>query len=156
MSNSDHSLPRKLARRHRINREEVDSVGWPHPRPARDPRLVCLHLAFIWTSTIQIIKGPPPTSVQNISFGYPATVVFSVLLIICCLMVLYAAYCKSQYVSFGVEMAGCLGFTGVFAIYAAGAIVGINEWYATNVAALAIMLFLGNTWRGVKLARRIW
>ena len=145
-----------IHRRHKLDRAKVDSLPWPHPRPAADERLVCLHLAFVWTSTIQIINGPPPSSVQNVSFGYAATVAFSALLILCSLLVIYAGLCKSQYDSFGLEMAGCVGFTGVFAIYAAGAIFGLSEWYATNVGALAIMLFIGNGLRAWKLIRRLW
>lgn len=130
-------------------------MPWPHPRPARDERIVGLNIALIWTSVIQIIVGPPPTSVQSVSFGYGVTVLFSVLMIICGGLVLYAAYCKSQYISFGMEMAGTVGFAGVFAIYTAGAF-GLTHWYATNVAPLAVCLFAGNLLRGVKLIRRLW
>lgn len=131
-------------------------MPWPHPRPSRDERLIGLNVAFIWTSIVQMIKGPPPTSVQAISFGYAATVVFSVLMMICALLSIYAAYCKSQYNSFGVEAAACVGYTGVFAIYTMGAILGLHEWYGTTVAPLAICLFLGYGLRGLKLIRRLW
>lgn len=144
-----------MHRRHALNKVGVDALPWPHPRPARDERIVGLNIALIWTSIVQIIIGPPPSTVQNVSFGYVATVCFSALMIICGLLVLYAAYCKSQYVSFGFEMAGTLGFAGVFAIYSAGTF-GLNHWYATNVAPLAICLFVGNLLRSVKLIRRLW
>lgn len=147
---------RGLRRRHLLNKAEVDRLPWPHPRPVRDPRIMSLHVAFVWTSIIQIIQGPPPSTVQSISFGYVATVVYSSLLILCSLMLLYAGYCRSQYNSFGWEMAATTGFSGVFLIYAAGAIWGVSDWYATQVAPLAIMLFLGNAWRAQTLIRRLW
>lgn len=155
-SNNPGHAARGLHRRHTLQRDVVDSLPWPHPRPAADPRIVGLNVAFIWTSVVQIIFGPPETSVQNTSFGYEATVAFSVLMILCSLMTIYAAYCKSQYISFGVEMASAIGFTGVFAIYAAGAVGGLHGWWATNVGPLAFCLFVGNLIRGVKLIRRLW
>jgi hypothetical protein len=149
-------LAKHLRRQHRLIRTEVDSLPWPHPRPAADPRLVGLHLAFIWTSTIQMIFGPPPSTVQGLSFSYAATVAFSILLIVCSILVLYAAFCRSQYNSFGFEMAGCVGFTGVFIIYTAAAFISLTDWYATNIAALVVCLFFGNAWRAQKLIRRLW
>lgn len=131
-------------------------MPWPHPRPLRDPRLLWLHGCFIWTSMIQIIFGPPPITMQSTTFGYAATLAFSLLMILCCVMNIYAAFCKSQYNSFGVEMAGTAGFTGVFAIYSVGLIVGLTDWWGTNTAALAIALFIGNAWRCQKLIRRLW
>lgn len=147
---------KRLRRHHRLTRDGVDKLPWPHPRPSRDPRLVCLHIAFVWTSTVQIIFGPPPITVQGAAFGYAATVAFSALLILCCGLNLYAAFCKSQYESFGVEMAGTFGFTGVFVIYTAGVVVGVADWWGTNVAALAAALTIGNGWRCGVLARRLW
>jgi hypothetical protein len=116
---SSNNLPhtRGLHRRHKLQRDIVD-----------------LHIALIWTSIVQIVIGPPPTSVQNVSFGYTATVFFSVLMATCSAMAIYAAYCKSQYVSFGVEMAAAIGFAGVFLLYVIGAFA-LPNWYATNVAS---------------------
>jgi hypothetical protein len=156
MSSNNFPHTRRLHRRHKLQRDIVDSLPWPHPRPAADPRIVGLNTAFIWTSIVQIVFGPPPTSVQNVAFGYEATILFSVLMILCSAMTVYAAYCKSQYVSFGVEMTAAVGFTGVFAIYAWGAVGGLHGWWATNVAPLAFCLFVGNLVRGVKLIRRLW
>lgn len=155
MSSNSFRHSRRIHRRHTLQRELVDALPWPHPRPAADPRIVGLHIALIWTSIIQIIIGPPPTSVQNVSFGYTVTVFFSVLMALCSGMALYAAYCKSQYVSFGVEMAATIGFAGVFVLYVIGAFA-LPNWYATNVAPLAICLFVGNLIRAVKLIRRLW
>lgn len=146
----------RLRREHLLTRDRVDSLPWPHPRPLLDERLQAIHIAFIWTSTIQIIFGPPPQTVQGTSFGYIATIFFSALMILCSSLTLYAAHCKSQYNSFGFEMAGTAGFAGVFVIYSVGLIFGINDWWGTNTMALAAALFVGNFLRCVKLIRRLW
>jgi hypothetical protein len=146
----------RLRREHTLTRDRVDSLPWPHPRPLRDERLQALHIAFIWTSVIQIIFGPPPTTMQATTFGYVATVFFSVLMIICCALNLYAAHCKSQYNSFGFEMAGTAGFAGVFLIYSVGLIFGVTNWWGTNTMALAVALCVGNLMRCIKLVRRLW
>jgi hypothetical protein len=143
-------------RRHRYNREQVDTLGWPHPRPAKDPRLVCTNIALPWVSFVQIIAGPAPSSVQGQAFSFTAVVAFSVLMIVSSALVLYAAYCKSQYWSWGVELAGCIGFAFVFALYSLALVGTITDWYSTTSAAWAIALLAGNGWRAGQLAPRIW
>jgi cation transport ATPase len=155
MSSAERGL-RRLRRRHRLIRDEVDAMRWPHPRPAADERIVCLNLCFIWVAVVQAVYGPPPNSVQGATFDHVTTIAFSVLMIVCSCLVLYAAWCKSQYVSFGIEMAGTVGFSGVFAIYTFAAVVGITDWFATQTAAFATGLFLGNLLRAQKLIRRLW
>lgn len=147
---------KRLRRQHKIDREQVDALPWPHPRPCRDERLVALHIAFIWTSAVQVVFGPPPVTVQATSFGYSATVAFSGLMIVCSILNLYAAYCRSQYNSFGLEMAGTAGFAGVFAIYSAAVIADVADWWGTNTAALAAAIAVGNGLRCIKLIRRLW
>jgi hypothetical protein len=146
----------RVRREHNLTRDRVDALPWPHPRPLRDERLQALHIAFIWTSIVQIIFGPPPQTMQATTFGYLATVFFSALMIICSCLVLYAAHCKSQYNSFGFEMAGTAGFAGVFLIYSVGLIFGVTNWWGTNTMALAVALFVGNLMRCIKLVRRLW
>jgi hypothetical protein len=109
-----------------------------------------------WVSLIQILTGPSPSSVQAQAFNYTATVAFAVLMIVSSLLVLYATYCKSQYWSWGIEMAGCLGFTFVFGLYTAALSVTLTDAYASNGLAWAIALFVGNGWRGALLLRRLW
>lgn len=155
-ANEPHNFAKRLRRAHKLHRDEVDQLPWPHPRPLMDPRLQALHIAFIYTSIVQIIFGPPPTTVQATSFGYVATVFFSALMIVCCALNLYATYCHSQYNSFGTEMAGTVGFTGVFAIYVFGAVSGITDWWGANIVTLTVALGIGNGIRAWVLIRRLW
>lgn len=146
----------KLRRKHRLIRDEVDAVPWPHPRPARDERIVCLNIAFIWSSLVQIIFGAPFVSVQGQVLDRTATAAFGVLMIVSSGLVLAAAVIKSQYVSFGLEMGGTVGFSGVFLIYSVLAIMGFPDWFGTTSAAFTSALFLGNALRAQKLIRRLW
>lgn len=145
-----------LRRRHRYSRQQIDTLGWPHPRPSRDPRLLCLNIALAWVSFVQIAAGAAPASVQAQAFSWAATAAFAVLMIVSSGLVLYAAYCKSQYWSWGVELSGCIGFTFVFAIYSLTLANTITDFYSTNSAAWAAALFFGNAWRAAQLAPRIW
>lgn len=149
------NLRTRLRRRRRYSRE-VDILGWPHPRPPRDPRLVCMHVGLVWVSFVQIISGPPPASVQAQAFDYLATVAFAALMIASSLLVLYAAFCKSQYWSWGVELAGCVGFGFVFALYSVALALTITDAYSSNGFAWALALCVGNSWRAVQLFRRLW
>lgn len=148
---------KRLHRHHKLQREEVDAMPWPHPRPARDPRLVWLHMSMIWVAGGQAIFGAPGQSVQGKSnFTQPALIVFGVALILCCLCYLYAAYCKSQYTSFGFEMAACIGFAGFLSIYGWYLIHSTPEWWLVYNAPFTIAIAVGNLVRGVILIRRLW
>jgi nicotinamide riboside transporter PnuC len=54
------------------------------PAADADWRLIGLHMALIWTAAGQASSGRRSTSVQYKGFGWPATIVFGVVLILCC------------------------------------------------------------------------
>jgi len=147
---------RRLRRQHRLIRDEVDALPWPHPRPAQDPRLAYVHLSLIYVALSNAILGPPSNTVQGRGFGWAATIAFAVPLVLCSVLVLYAAYCRSQYESFGYEMAGCAGFTGTLAIYAVVLILTTPNWALTYNAPFTIALAAGNAARAWVLIRRLW
>lgn len=148
---------RRIHRRHTLNRERVDSLPWPHPRPARDPRLVWIHMSLIWVAGGQAIFGAPADSVQGRSGFTPAAlVVFGGGLIACCLCYLYAAYCKSQYTSFGFEAAACAGFAGFLIIYCWYLIHSTPQWWLIYNAPFTIGLAIGNLIRARTLIWRLW
>lgn len=149
-------VAKSLRRKHRLTRAEVDAMPWPHPRPASDIRLVMMHLALLWTAVGQAIFGPPENSVQGRAFGWAATIVFGVLLALCCGLYLAAAYCKSQYESFGFEIAASVGFAGSLAIYGWFLVVSTPNWALTYNASFTLALALGNAIRGYVLIRRMW
>lgn len=145
-----------VRRRHKLTRDEVDALPWPHPRPASDPRLVCMHFALIWTALGQAILGPPENSVQGRAFGWPATIAFGVVLTVSCVLYLTAAYCKSQYESFGYEMAATVGFAGILTIYGFMLIISTENWALTYTASFTLALAVGNAIRAWVLIRRLW
>lgn len=146
----------RIRRQHRLNKETVDSMPWPHPRPASDPRLVGIHLALIWTASGSAILGPPENTVQGRAFGWAATIVFGIAMVLFCGMYLFAAYCKSQYESFGYEMAACIGFAGSLSIYAYLLMISTPNWALTYNWPVTIGLALGNAIRAWVLIRRFW
>lgn len=145
-----------LRRQHRYRRECIDVVGWPHPRPTRDPRLVCMNIGLAWASGMQIFAGPAPTSVQGQSVTYQAAAVLACLIVVSSILVLYSARTKSQWSSWGWELAGCIGFTGSFGLLSLMMVLSIEDWYSTTTAGWAIFLTMGNAIRAVILARRMW
>lgn len=150
------NLRARIVRRHRYSRKQIDLLGWPHPRPPRDRRILCLNVGLVWVSVVQILAGPAPSSVQAQAFNYPATAAFAVLMITSSALVLAAAYVKSQYWSWGIELAGCVGFTFVFALYAVALALTITDAYSSNSLAFALALCLGNGWRAAQLFPRLW
>lgn len=145
-----------IRRRHRLQRDQVDALPWPHPRPASDPRLVWLHLALIWTATLQSLLGPPENTVTGRAFGWAATIVFGVALVAFCGLYLFSAYCKSQYESFGFEMSACVGFAGVLSIYAVMMTLNTPNFALTYNWSFTVGLAIGNAIRGVVLIKRLW
>jgi hypothetical protein len=145
-----------VRRRHRLTREAVDALPWPHPRPARDWRLVGIHLALIWTAVGQAALGPPENSVQWRGFGWPATIVFGVVLTFCCVLYLMAAFCKSQYESFGYEAGATVGFAGTLGIYGFMLVATTPNWALTYNWSFTVGLAVGNAIRGWILVRRLW
>jgi hypothetical protein len=150
------NLRARLARRHRYNRQQIDLLGWPHPRPPRDRRIICLNVGLAWVSVVQIAAGPAPSSVQAQAFNYTATVAFAILMSVSALLCLYSAFCKSQYWSWGIELAGCVGFTFVFALYSVALALTFTDAYSSNSLAFALALCLGNGWRAAQLFPRLW
>jgi hypothetical protein len=156
MSSNNFRHTRRLHRRHTLQRELVDALPWPHPRPTRDWRLIGVHMALIWTAAGQAVFGPPFGSVQYKGFGWPATIAFGVVLILCCGLYLTAAFCKSQYASFGYELSACVGFTGSMIIYCYVLILTIPQWALTYNWSFCAGLAVGNAARAWILIRRLW
>lgn len=131
-------------------------MPWPHPRPSRDPRLVWMHVALMFTALGQAILGPPPGTVTGRAFGWAATICFGILLTICVCLYLTAAYCKSQYESFGFEMAACIGFSGSLTIYAVVLALSTPNWALTYNWSFCAGLAVGNAIRAYVLIKRLW
>lgn len=150
-------LRRLFRRRHRYSRQVIDTVGWPHPRPPRDPRLLALNVCLPWVSFNQIVAGPAPSTVQSqAAFSYTATVLFAALMIVSSALVFYSAFVRSQWWSWGLELAGCAGFTFVFFMYSATLVQTIDEYNSSNGFGWAMALLIGNAWRAAQLAPRLW
>jgi hypothetical protein len=143
-------------RRRLYTRAELNSERWPHPRPSRDPRLICMNIGLTWVSLLQIGLGPAPTSVQERSWEYAATIAFGVMAIVSSALVLYAAFCHSQYWSFITELGGCAGFVLVFSLYTWALVTSTPHWWSTNIAGWCIPLLAGNALRALIIGRRFW
>lgn len=156
MSSRGFRFAKRVHRKHKLIRDEVDTLPWPHPRPVSDFRLVAIHASLIWVAVGQAIFGPPAITVQARAFGTAATIVFGIGLTICSLLVLRAAYCRSQYDSFGYEMAGTAGFAGILSIYGVVLALSTPEWALTYNAPFTIALAVGNALRAWVLIRRLW
>lgn len=151
-----HKMRRMLRRRHRLNQQMVDALGWRHPRPSADPRLVGMQVALSWVAFVQCLGNPAPSSVQAQAFSQVATLAFSALLIVSSALVVYAGFCKSQYWSFGMELAGCIGQSFTFGIYSLALVSTIQDWHSSTGAAWAFGFFGGNIIRAGILAWRLW
>ena len=150
-------VPRIFRRRHRFRPDDPVLAAWPHPRPPKDPRLLSLNVCLAWVSFAQIIAGVSPSSVQAAAaFSFTATVAFASLVIVASVLVIYSAFCKSQYWSWGVECAGCAGFVFVFAMYAMVLVQTITDPYSANGFAWALGFTVGNAWRAAQLIPRLW
>lgn len=148
---------RLLHRRHRYSRADLDVSNWPHPRPARDPRLQHLVLGLSWSAIVQMVFGPSPSAVQTAAqFGLFASISLGALTVAASALLLYAAWCHSQYWSFATELCSCIGFLMVFGIYSVALVTAVSDWYGTTLAGIAITLATGNLRRGVTLAARFW
>lgn len=153
MSPARRALRRLRERRPRYTREQLDAPNWPHPRPARDPRLQWLAAGLSWSALVQAILGPAPSAIQTSArFGWFATAIFGVLTAVSSALLLYAARCKSRYWSFATELCSCIGMSAVFGIYTVATIASVDDWYDTTVAGIAVALTAGNVSRGVILA----
>lgn len=143
-------------RRHAFTRAQLDVSNWPHPRPSRDPRILFVNVGLVWTSILQVMFGPAPSSVQNKAFDFPATIAFSILAIVSTSLVVYAAVVRSQYWSFVTEGIGCGGIVLVLSIYSWALVGSTQDWWTTNSAGWALMLCAGNAVRMLIIARRFW
>lgn len=151
------AVKRWWQRRYRFTRAELNSAQWPHPRPASDPRVLMLHLSLVWTSVVQVWRGPAPTSVQSkADFDTAALWSFAVLAVVSSALVINAAFCRSQYWSFVTEAAGCIGFAVMFALYLWAQSSTNPQWWATNAGGWAAGLLVGNLIRAAVLAGRFW
>jgi hypothetical protein len=145
-----------LHRRHLFTREQLNNPHWPHPRPARDPRLVTGYIAIMGSSITQAIAGAAPTSVQGRNGFDPATLIAcAVLAVVGGGLVLYAAWAPSQYWSFVTEGLGCFAIIITYCIYLWGIRV-IPEYWATNYAWWCLALILGHSIRAFIIGRRFW
>lgn len=150
--------PSWVRRRHIVNREEVDQYGWVHPRPVSDPRLLWIHLGMVWVAAGQALFGAPDNTIQYKAFGTAATLIWGLVLCTICGLYFVSWRVKSQYESWGFEMAACLGMAGALGIYAyylfdtlgtTGALLGYNFPFT-------VCLAIGNAIRGGTLVRRLW
>lgn len=110
----------------------------------------------MYTALAQSIAGPPENTITGQSFGWAATVAFGALLTICVGLYLTAAYCKSQYESFGYETAACVGFAGSLSIYAVMLTLGTPNWSLTYNWSFCVGLAFGNAIRAFVIIKRFW
>lgn len=129
-----------------------------HPRPVADPRLIAIHLGMVWVAVGQAIFGAPENTIQYRAFGVTATLIWGVLLTLICGLYMVSWWVKSQYESWGFELAACGGMAGSLSIYAfylfdtlgtQAALLGYNFPFTVGLA-------IGNAIRGLTLARRLW
>lgn len=134
---------------------EVDHSGWRHPRPASDPRLVCLSVTLAWVAFAQTFIARPDSTVAARAYSGAAAIGVAVLVLIACGLLLYAAFCRSQWRSWCVEAGASICFSGQAAIQFV-ALVSVNDqWWATGTLAWTVGWGVGNAWRASILIRRI-
>jgi hypothetical protein len=145
-----------LRRRHFFTHDQLNNPHWPHPRPARDPRLLAMYAAIMTSSVIQAVDGVAPGSVQGLNdFDSASIVAFSVLAVSGCVLIAYAAFAESQYWSFVCELIGCLAVALTFGIYLWG-IRAVPNYWATNGAWWALAIVCGHLVRAGVVGRRFW
>lgn len=143
-------------RRHALTRMEVDMAGWRHPRPSADPRLVLLSIGFAYTSLVQTFIYRPPETVAARAYTMPTAALVAGLVVLSSAMLLRAAFCRSQYSSWGWEIAACAGFVGQSAIQFL-ALVSVNPaWWASTTIGWSLFWGAGCLWRAWILIRRLW
>lgn len=134
---------------------EVDAAGWKHPRPPADPRLVCLAIGFIYLSFVQTFFVKPDSSVSAQAYTTIAAIAVAGLVIAGSALLLRAAFCRSQFSSWGWEIGSCMCFAGQSIIQFV-ALVGVNsEWYGTATFVWTIFWGAGNVWRAWILTKRV-
>lgn len=143
-------------RRHILSRMEVDNGRWKHPRPPADPRLIFLTIGLAWISFVQTFFVRPPNSVSARAFTDYGAIAVAFLVALCCLMHLHAAFCRSQYSSWGWEAASCTGFAGQSAIQLQALVVVQPDWWASLSFAWSTFWGFGCAVRAFILIRRLW
>ena len=143
-------------RRRKLNRRDVDRYGWPHQRPATDPRLICLVIGLSIVLLVQTFITRPATTISAQAFTGPAALAVAVLVWLGSALLIAAAYWRSQYESFMLETASCVCFTGQCAIQFAAAVSVNPQWYGTTTMAWTFFFGLGNAIRSIILIRRWW
>lgn len=143
-------------RHHVITRMQVDMGGWRHPRPPADPRLVLLSLGLAYVSFVQVFVYRAPETVAAQAYTSPVALAVAGLVVFSAALQLRAAFCRSQYSSWGWEIAACVGFAGQSAIQF-WALTAVNDaWWAATTIAWTAFWGLGNLWRAWILLRRLW
>ena len=151
-------IVKSIKRRGRVHltRMEVDSQGWKHPRPPADPRLVLLSITLAYVAFVQTFILRPPDTVSARAYDYHAAIAVALLVGIGSVLLLRAAFCRSQYSSWGYEAAGCVAFAGQSAIQFWALVSVSDAWWAATTFAWTVGWGIGNAWRAFTLIRRLW
>lgn len=143
-------------RRHLFTRDQLNDPNWPHPRPAHDPRLMWGYASLIAVSVLQMVLGVSPTSPQaRNDFDQAATLAFAFQAVIAASLILYAAFCPSQYWSFVTELLGCLCMVSTFTLYL-WALKAVPNFYVTNTFWWTASVIAGHLHRAAIIGRRFW
>lgn len=144
------------SRRRPFTRAQLDSKNWPHPRPARDPRIIASYICLMIASGIQSFRGVSPTSVQGRNdFDFVTVLAFAAIACVGSVLVIYAAFVRSQYWSFVTEGLGCAAIVLTFSIYLNGSFA-VPDNFATNSTWWAIGMIVGHSIRALVIVRRFW
>lgn len=139
-----------------LSRMEVDRSGWQHPRPPSDPRLIMLAIGFAYVSFVQTFFARPESSVAAKAYTGPAAIAVALLLVLASALLLRAAFCRSQFSSWGWELLACVGYVGQAAIQFV-ALVSVNDqWWGTSTVVWTVFWGVGNAIRAGILVRRVW
>lgn len=124
-------------------------------RPSRHPIVMGLWCAFGTVSTLQLIHGVAPTSI-NSHLEQVVQIVLAGMVIVGTLLNLVGAWVRDDSWALGMEIGGLILLGTAFVVYAL-AIAGNTEfWAATIGAAWSIGMLAGTLGRTVQIFRRGW
>lgn len=129
---------------------------WRHPRPPRDPRLICLAIGLSFVAFAQTFFTAPPTSVAAQAYTTPAAITVAGLVVVSSVLLLSSAFCESQHASWGCEIGACIGYVGQSGIQFIALVTVNPQWWSSSTMDWTIFWGLGNLIRLVRLVRRVW